>query len=76
MTTSPRLFVSEQDHRCPPEQSEPLYAALQANGGGVERLRFPNRSPDGASFGPLAVRRAHNEALVDWMNRTLSNRAA
>lgn len=69
VTTPTLLFVSEQDHRCPPEQSEQFYAALAANGCVVEMLRFPNSSHDGATFGPMAVRRAHNAALVDWMNR-------
>ncbi len=72
-TTPTLLFVSEQDHRCPPEQSEQFYTVLKANGCVVEMVRFPNCSHGGATIGSFAARRLHNEALVDWMNRFLLN---
>jgi len=67
---TPTLMVQgENDWRCPPEQSEQFYTVLKANGCIVEMLRLPH-SPHAASLnGALAVRRAHNEALLDWMNK-------
>jgi len=35
----------------------------------VEMLRFPNSPHGGAIEGAPIVRRAQNEALLDWMNR-------
>jgi hypothetical protein len=34
-------------------------------------MRFPNSSHNAASIGSLAVRRVHNEALLEWMQRFL-----
>jgi dipeptidyl aminopeptidase/acylaminoacyl peptidase len=68
-TTPTLLIQGEQDHRCPAEQSEQFYAILKANGCTVEMLRLPNSSHVGSSAGPLASRRAQNEALLDWMDR-------
>jgi len=59
----------EQDYRCPAEQSEQFYTILKANGCVAEMLRFPNSAHGGAITGTLAVRRAHREALLDWMDR-------
>ncbi|MEE9616263.1 MAG: S9 family peptidase [Anaerolineae bacterium] len=68
--TTPTLLVqSEHDYRCPPEQSEQFYAVLKASGCVVEMLRFPNSPHGGAIEGAPIVRRAQNEALLDWMNR-------
>jgi dipeptidyl aminopeptidase/acylaminoacyl peptidase len=68
-TTPTLLIQGEQDHRCPPEQSEQFYAVLQANGCAVEMLRLPNSPHVGSIAGPPAIRRAQNEALLEWMNR-------
>jgi dipeptidyl aminopeptidase/acylaminoacyl peptidase len=65
------LVVGENDYRCPAEQAEQFYTTLKANGCTVEMLRFPNSSHDGATIGSFATRRAHNEALVEWMSRYL-----
>lgn len=67
---TPTLLVQgEYDYRCPAEQSEQFYAVLKASGCIVEMLRFP-KSPHGESIeGAPIVRRAQNEALLDWMNR-------
>ncbi|MBI1257372.1 MAG: prolyl oligopeptidase family serine peptidase [Chloroflexi bacterium] len=67
---TPTLMIQgEYDWRCPAEQSEQFYTVLKANGCTVEMLRFPNSSHGGAVRGPLASRTAHNDALLDWMNR-------
>ncbi len=63
------LIQGETDWRCPPEQSEQFYATLKVNGCPVEMLRLPASSHGGSIIGSLAVRRAQNEALLEWMNR-------
>ena len=68
-TTPTLLIQAEKDLRCPAEQAEQFYTVLQANICIVEMLRLPNSSHGGSSFGPLEIRRAQNEALLDWMNR-------
>lgn len=68
--TTPTLLVQgEFDYRCPAEQSEQFYAVLKANGCIVEMLRLPQSSHGGSIEGAPIVRRAQNEALLDWMNR-------
>jgi dipeptidyl aminopeptidase/acylaminoacyl peptidase len=67
---TPTLMVQgEHDWRCPPEQSEQFYTVLKANGCTVEMLRFPNSAHGASIAGALPVRKAHNDALMDWMNR-------
>lgn len=63
------LIQGEHDWRCPAEQSEQFYAALKVNGCPVEMLRLPGSAHAGTIEGPPAIRRAHNEALLDWMQR-------
>jgi dipeptidyl aminopeptidase/acylaminoacyl peptidase len=63
------LIQGEHDWRCPAEQSEQFYAVLKANGCVVEMLRLPASPHAGTIAGPPVMRRAHNEALLDWMNR-------
>jgi dipeptidyl aminopeptidase/acylaminoacyl peptidase len=63
------LIQGEADYRCPAEQSEQFYATLKANGCTVEMLRLPGSSHMGSILGANVVRRAQNEALLDWMNR-------
>ena len=72
-TTPTLLIVGEEDHRCPAEQAEQFYTTLKANGCVVEMIRMPNSAHDGSSCGPVATRRVHTEALVDWMNRYVKN---
>jgi dipeptidyl aminopeptidase/acylaminoacyl peptidase len=68
--TTPTLLVQgENDYRCPAEQSEQFYAVLKANGCVVEMLRLPDSSHGGSIRGAPRIRRAQNEALLDWMNR-------
>ena len=68
-TTPTLLIQGEKDLRVPAEQSEQFYTVLQANGCTVEMLRLPESPHSGSIGGPLEVRRAQNEALLDWMNR-------
>ncbi len=68
-TTPTLLIQGEHDYRCPAEQSEQFYTRLKANGCVVEMLRMPNSSHVGAIMGDPAVRKAQNEATLDWMNR-------
>jgi dipeptidyl aminopeptidase/acylaminoacyl peptidase len=68
--TTPTLMIqSESDYRCPAEQSEQFYTVLKANGCTVEMLRLPGGSHASSINGQPAVRRAQNEALLDWMER-------
>jgi dipeptidyl aminopeptidase/acylaminoacyl peptidase len=68
-TTPTLLIQGEHDWRCPAEQSEQFYTTLKANGCTVEMLRLPNSSHGGSIFGEPVIRRAQNEATLDWMNR-------
>ena len=65
------LIQGEADWRCPPEQSEQFYSVLKDNGCVVEMLRLPQSPHVGSIAGPPQIRRAQNEALLDWMNRYL-----
>jgi len=68
-TTPTLLILGEADWRCPAEQGEQFYTVLRANGCVAEMLRLPGGSHGGAIQGPPALRRAQNEALLDWMRR-------
>jgi dipeptidyl aminopeptidase/acylaminoacyl peptidase len=63
------LIQGEQDHRCPPEQSEQFYSVLKANNCTVEMLRLPNSSHTGSINGKPTTRNEQNKALLDWMNK-------
>ena len=68
--TTPTLMIQgENDWRCPPEQTEQFYTRLKVAGCRVEMLRLPNSSHAATIRGEVAVRSAHNDALLDWMNR-------
>ncbi len=67
---TPTLLVqSEHDWRCPAEQSEQFYSVLKANGCIVEMLRQPGGSHGASISGAVNLRRAHNEAMLDWFAR-------
>jgi dipeptidyl aminopeptidase/acylaminoacyl peptidase len=68
-TTPTLLIQGEQDFRCPAGQSEQFYTTLKANGCVVEMLRLPGSPHVGSITGPAALRKAQNEALLDWMDR-------
>ncbi|MBX3085204.1 MAG: S9 family peptidase [Anaerolineae bacterium] len=63
------LIQGEMDFRCPAEQSEQFYTILKDNGCKVEMLRLPGSPHGGSIAGPPIIRRAQNEALLEWMNR-------
>jgi dipeptidyl aminopeptidase/acylaminoacyl peptidase len=65
------LIQGEADYRCPPEQSEQFCTVLKANGCVVEMLRLPGSSHMGSTYGDPTIRRAQNQALLDWVNRYL-----
>ncbi len=68
--TTPTLLVqSEHDWRCPAEQSEQFYAVLKANGCTVEMLRQPGGSHGASIYGAVNLRRAHNDAMLDWFDK-------
>jgi dipeptidyl aminopeptidase/acylaminoacyl peptidase len=68
-TTPTLLIQGEADYRCPAEQAEQFYAVLKASGCTVEMLRFPGGAHAASITGIPAIRKAHNEALLGWMNR-------
>lgn len=75
--TTPTLLVQgELDMRCTPEQSEQFYATLKLQGCPVEMLRLPKMSHAGAIIGPPPIRRAQNEALIEWMDRWILGKEA
>ncbi len=68
--TTPTLLVqSELDWRCPAEQSEQFYTVLKAVGCTVEMLRQPGGSHGASISGAVNLRRAHNDAMLDWFAR-------
>jgi dipeptidyl aminopeptidase/acylaminoacyl peptidase len=74
-TTPTLLVLGEADYRCPAGQSEEFYAVLKVNGCVVEMLRLPDSPHVAAVSGPVCVRKAQNEALLDWMNRYVKGEA-
>ncbi len=66
VTTPTLLIVSDQDRRCPPEQALQFYARLRRTGCEAELFVLPGASHDGSVNGRPVVRRAQNQALVDW----------
>jgi dipeptidyl aminopeptidase/acylaminoacyl peptidase len=75
-TTPTLLIMGEADYRCHGGQSEQFYTTLKAAGCQVEMLRLPGSPHAGAINGPPPLRRAQNEALLDWMNRHVLGKAA
>ena len=71
MTTPTLLIVSEADHRCPPEQALQFYSRLRSTGCAAELVMLPGASHAGAVNESPAIRRAQNDALVEWMIRHL-----
>ena len=68
--TTPTLLVqSEIDWRCPAEQSEQFYTVLKAVGCEVEMLRQPGGFHGASISGAVNLRRAHNDAMLDWFAR-------
>jgi dipeptidyl aminopeptidase/acylaminoacyl peptidase len=61
----------EQDHRCPPEQSEQLYTALKRLGRTVELVRFPDESHGMARTGQPRHRVERLRYITEWFDRYL-----
>jgi dipeptidyl aminopeptidase/acylaminoacyl peptidase len=69
MTTPTLIEHQEQDHRCPIEQAEQLWAALKAKKVPVEFLRYPEE-PHGMSRGGRPDRRIDRlERILRWLDR-------
>jgi dipeptidyl aminopeptidase/acylaminoacyl peptidase len=69
---TPTLMLhGEQDARCPIAEAEQFYRALHDAGCETEFVPIPNMKHMGDSDGPLAARRAQNEALLEWFERHL-----
>jgi dipeptidyl aminopeptidase/acylaminoacyl peptidase len=69
---TPTLMLhGEEDLRCPVSEAEQFYRALHDVGCPTELVRIPGMTHMGDSIGPLSVRRAQNEALLDWFERHL-----
>ncbi len=69
---TPTLIIqSEEDHRCPPEQAEQLFAALKMQGVEAEFLRYPGES-HGLSRGGKPWHRVHRlRHIAAWFAQRL-----
>ncbi|MDQ6650025.1 MAG: S9 family peptidase [Actinomycetota bacterium] len=71
--TAPMLIIhSEQDWRCPVEQAQRLFVALQARGVESELLLFPGEGHELSRSGLPSHRVARFEAILDWWSRHLA----
>jgi dipeptidyl aminopeptidase/acylaminoacyl peptidase len=69
---TPTLMLhGKEDLRCPMAEAEQFYRALLDVGCVAELVAIPGMNHLGDSTGPLAVRRAQNEALLDWFEQYL-----
>ena len=69
---TPTLVLSaERDRRCPPEEGQRLFAALQRRGVPSELLLFPGEGADLVSGGRPRHRLARLEHLLRWWDRWL-----
>jgi dipeptidyl aminopeptidase/acylaminoacyl peptidase len=69
---TPTLMLhGAKDLRCPVAEAEQFYRALHDVGCTTELVCVPGMTHMGDSTGPLAARRAQNEALLDWFERHL-----
>lgn len=69
--TPTRVIASEADRRVPPFQAEMLHSALREAGCPTDMIRLPGASHSGSSLGTPAVRRAEDDAIVEWMTTYL-----
>jgi dipeptidyl aminopeptidase/acylaminoacyl peptidase len=63
------LIQGENDIRCPMEQAEQMFAALEHHGCPVELLRLKNCSHGAQVGGDPALRRYRMNAMKDWFDR-------
>ncbi len=69
---TPLLFIhSEQDYRCPIEQSEQMFVALKMLGQETELVRFPNESHGLSRMGKPAHRIERLQAINGWFESHL-----
>lgn len=69
---TPTLVMhSELDLRCPLEQAQQYYAALQRAGVDTEMLIFPGENHELSRAGQPRHRRQRFEAILDWWDRRL-----
>jgi dipeptidyl aminopeptidase/acylaminoacyl peptidase len=70
--TAPLLLLqSEADLRCPPEQSETLFAILRSRGKTTQLVRYPSESHFLAGIGRPDRRVDRLRRIVDWFRRYL-----
>ena len=69
---NPTLILhSENDHRCPIEQGEQLFAALKKQGVPTLFVRFPNESHDLSRNGQPKHRTARLRHILAWFRTYL-----
>ncbi len=69
---TPLLIIhSEQDYRCPIEQSEQLFVALKMLGRETELVRFPNESHGLSRMGKPAHRVERLQSILGWFEKYL-----
>ncbi|MDN5807674.1 MAG: prolyl oligopeptidase family serine peptidase [Brevibacterium sp.] len=70
---TPSLVMhSELDFRCPLEQAQQYYAALQRAGVDTELLIFPGENHELSRSGQPLHRRQRFEAMIDWWDQHLA----
>jgi dipeptidyl aminopeptidase/acylaminoacyl peptidase len=75
--TAPLLLLqSENDLRCPPEQSETVYAILRSRGVPTQLVRYPGESHFLAGIGRPDRRVDRLERIVNWFRAHLLPQAA
>ena len=75
--TTPCLFVvGTADRRCPQPQAWSMHRVLVDVGTPSEMLVLPDSSHEGSTYGPVAGRLAHDDALVEWMTRWVAPTAS
>lgn len=67
------LIHSENDFRCPIEESEQLFTALKRRGALVEFLRFSDADHGLSRAGPPRLRVARLNAIIEWFVRHLGS---
>ncbi len=65
------IIHSEQDYRCPIEQSEQLFVALTMLGRETEFVRFPNESHGLSRMGKPAHRIERLQSILGWFEKHL-----
>ena len=71
--TTPTLIIhSENDYRCPVEQSEQLFSALKRNKVESAMIRFPNEGHELSRSGKPVHRKQRFDFIVDWHKKHLS----